>query len=153
VSKQSLVLGDYRIPRTPGWRIVCLAWVFSDVDIMRILVVDDNERVRQGVIDILASKANWEVCGEAKDGTEAIEKARDLLPDVILLDISMPGLNGLETARLLRQQVSSAKILIMSQHDPASLLASALQAGAHGCIDKGHLGTHLLSSIESISNR
>jgi two-component system response regulator NreC len=128
-----------------------LCWT-SDVDIMRILVVDDNDRVRRGVIDILESNPNWVVCGEAKDGREAIEKALNLLPDVILLDISMPGLNGLETARLLRQQVSSAKILIMSQHDPASVLASALQAGAHGCVDKGHLGTQLLPSIESISN-
>src|ERR1017187_1201415 len=118
---------------------------------MRILVVDDNERVRQGVMDILASQTNWQVCGEAKDGKEAIQKARDLQPDVILLDISMPGLNGLETARLLRQEVANAKILIMSQNDPVQLLPGAIQAGAHGCVDKGHLGTDLLSSIESIA--
>jgi two-component system, NarL family, response regulator NreC len=118
---------------------------------MRILVVDDNERVRHGVMDILASKSDWQVCGEAKDGVEAIQKARELLPDIILLDISMPGLNGLETARRLRHDVASAKILIMSQNDPVQLLASATQAGAHGCVDKGRLGTDLLSSIESIA--
>jgi two-component system, NarL family, response regulator NreC len=118
---------------------------------LRILVVDDNERVRHGVISILASRTTWQVCGEAKDGTEAVQKARELLPDVILLDISMPGLNGLETARLLRQHVANAKILIMSQHDPVQVLPGAIQAGADGCVDKGHLGTELLSSIERIA--
>ncbi|MFZ0318277.1 MAG: response regulator transcription factor [Candidatus Sulfotelmatobacter sp.] len=118
---------------------------------MRILVADDNERVRRGVLDILAARSDWQVCGEAKDGTEAIQKAQELLPDVILLDVSMPGLNGLDTARLLRQQLSSSKILIMSQHDSASLLPSALQAGADGCVDKGLLGAELLSSIERIT--
>jgi DNA-binding NarL/FixJ family response regulator len=118
---------------------------------MRILVVDDNARVRRGVIDILASRKNWEVCAEAQDGEEAIQKAREFLPDVILLDISMPGMNGLEVASAVRQELADAKILIMSQHDPASLLPSAIQAGANGCIDKSRIGTDLLSSIEGIA--
>jgi len=118
---------------------------------MRILIVDDNERIRRGVMDILASKKNWNVCGEARDGTEAIRKARELLPDLILLDISMPGLNGLEAARLLRQEIANTKILLMSQHDPLPLLPGAMQAGANGCVDKSRLGTDLLSSIERIS--
>jgi two-component system, NarL family, response regulator NreC len=119
---------------------------------MRILVVDDNELVRHGVVDILASKATWEVCGEAPDGKEAIRKARELRPDVVLLDISMPGLNGLEVARLLRREIADAKILIMSQNDAVSLLPGAIQAGANGCIDKSRLGAELLSSIESITS-
>jgi DNA-binding NarL/FixJ family response regulator len=100
---------------------------------MRILVVDDNDRVRHGVRDLLTSETNWEVCGEAKDGMEAIQKARELLPDLILLDISMPGLNGLEATRLLRLQAANAKILIMSQNDPVRLLPRAIEAGAQGC--------------------
>lgn len=119
---------------------------------MRILVVDDNELVRHGVVNILASKATWEVCGEAPDGKEAIRKARELRPDVVLLDISMPGLNGLEVARLLRREIADAKILIMSQNDAVSLLPGAIQAGANGCIDKSRLGAELLSSIESITS-
>lgn len=119
---------------------------------MRILVVDDNELVRHGVINILASRATWEVCGEAQDGKEALQKARKLQPDVILLDISMPGLNGLEVARVIRREVADAKILIMSQQDAASLLPGAIQAGANGCVDKSRLGTELLSSIESITS-
>ena len=118
---------------------------------MRILIVDDNERIRRGVFNILASKKNWNVCGEARDGMEAMRKARELLPDLILLDISMPGLNGLEAARLLRQEIADTKILLMSQYDPIPLLPGAIQAGANGCVDKSRLGTDLLSSIERIS--
>jgi two-component system response regulator NreC len=118
---------------------------------MRILVVDDNALVRRGVIDILASRENWQVCAEARDGAEAIQKARELRPDVILLDISMPGMNGLEVARAIRQELTDAKILILSQHDPASLLPSAIQAGVDGCIDKSRLATDLLPRIEGIA--
>ncbi|MFZ0295943.1 MAG: response regulator transcription factor [Candidatus Sulfotelmatobacter sp.] len=118
---------------------------------MRILVVDDNALVRRGVIDILASRKNWEVCGEAHDGEGAIQKARELRPDVILLDISMPGMNGLEVARAVRQELADTKVLILSQHDPTSLLPTAIQAGANGCVDKSRLGTDLLSSIEAIA--
>ena len=118
---------------------------------MRILIVDDNERIRRGVLNILASKKNWNVCGEARDGMEAIRKARELLPDLILLDISMPGLNGLEAARLLRREIANTRILLMSQYDPIPLLPGAIQAGANGCVDKSRLGTDLLSCIEGIS--
>ena len=118
---------------------------------MRILIVDDNERIRRGVFEILTSKKDWNVCGEARDGMEAIRKARELLPDLILLDISMPGLNGLEAARLLRQEIAHTKILLMSQYDSIPLLPGAIQAGANGCVDKSRLGTDLLSSIERIS--
>ena len=118
---------------------------------MRILVVDDNDRVRQGVIAILASSTNWEVCGEARDGAEAIRKVRELRPDLILLDISMPGMNGLDVARAVRTEMAEAKILIMSQHDPASVLQGALHAGANGCVDKSRMGTDLLSSIDNIA--
>jgi two-component system, NarL family, response regulator NreC len=117
---------------------------------MRILVVDDNEVVRNGVAGILASKANWTVCGQAKDGAEGIRKALELTPDLILLDISMPGLNGLEVARRLRQEVPRANILIMSQNDPVHLLPSAMEAGAQGCVDKSRLSVNLLPAIENI---
>jgi two-component system, NarL family, response regulator NreC len=117
---------------------------------MRILVVDDNEHVRRGVLNILASETAWEVCGQAKDGEEAIRKARELLPDLVLLDISMPGMNGLEVTRILRREVAKVKILIMSQHDPSQILPRALDAGAQGCVDKGNLATDLLPRIQSI---
>ena len=70
---------------------------------MRILIADDNDMVRRGVIRLLSDESDWTVCGEAKDGSEAIQKARELLPDVILLDISMPDMSGLDVARRLRR--------------------------------------------------
>lgn len=117
---------------------------------MRILIADDNEHVRRGVRNILSSVPGWEICGEAKDGTEALQSASELQPDLVLLDISMPGLSGLEVARLLRDQVPTARILIMSQHDPAMVLPRALELGARGCVDKGRLATDLLRAIENI---
>jgi DNA-binding NarL/FixJ family response regulator len=119
---------------------------------MRILIADDNEWVRRGVMNILASMSQWEVCGEAKDGAETIQRAAELVPDLILLDVSMPGLNGLDVARLLREKVPAAKILIMSQHDPLILLPRAIEAGAHACVDKGHLSTELLPTITNMMN-
>lgn len=101
-------------------------------------------------MDLVSSRTGFEVCGEAKEGSEALQKAVKLLPDIILLDISMPGLDGLEVARLLRQRVPAAKIVVMSQNDPALLLPQAFAAGAHGCVDKGRLFGELFSAIERI---
>ena len=117
---------------------------------MLILVADDNEWVRHGVMNILASTPDWQVCGEAKDGPEAVQKAEELQPDLILLDVSMPGLGGLEVARVLREKVPATKILMMSQHDPAVLLPRAIEAGAHGCVDKSRLSTDLCPNIASV---
>ena len=118
---------------------------------MRILIADDNDMVRRGVIGILSSVTDWEICGEAGDGSEALRKARELLPDLILLDISMPGQSGLEAARLIRQELPKAKILIMSQHDPIQLLPRVLEAGAHACVDKSRLSKDLLASIKRVA--
>lgn len=119
---------------------------------MRILIADDNELVRRGVRELLSSESSWQVCGEAIDGAEALRKARELLPDLILLDISMPDMNGLEAARLLREALPKVKIVIISQHDPIQLLAGAIAAGAHACVDKSLLGTDLVPAIRSIED-
>jgi two-component system response regulator NreC len=117
---------------------------------MKILIADDSEPVRRGVKKILAPSTSWEISGEAKDGAEAVQRAVELLPDLVLLDISMPGLSGFEVARILREKVPAAKIMVMSQHDPAVLLPRALAAGAHACIDKSRLATDLVPAIERI---
>jgi DNA-binding NarL/FixJ family response regulator len=117
---------------------------------MRILIADDHPLVRRGIAGMLSRETNWEICGEASDARETLERAAELRPDVVLLDVSMPDANGLETARLLRQRVPSVKILIMSQNDPHHLLAPALEAGAQGCVDKVRIGTDLVSAIRSV---
>jgi DNA-binding NarL/FixJ family response regulator len=118
---------------------------------MRILVVDDNYRVRRGVMGLLSSEKGWEVCGEATDGAEALQMARELHPDLVIVDICMPGIGGLEAARLLSKEIPSTKILIMSQHDPIQVLPGALEAGAHACVDKSRLGCDLLPAIKAVS--
>jgi DNA-binding NarL/FixJ family response regulator len=118
---------------------------------MRILIADDNERVRRAIIGMISSETDWTFCGEASDGAEALRKARVLLPDLILIDICMPSLDGLEVSRVLRQEMSTAKIVIMSQHDPIRLLPPAIEAGAHACVDKGNLATDLIRTIESVA--
>ncbi|MGA3087863.1 MAG: response regulator transcription factor [Terriglobales bacterium] len=117
---------------------------------MRILIADDNELIRQGVRNILASGDNLDVCGEAQDGEETIQRASELLPDLVLLDISMPDVSGLDVARVLRRQMPGTRILMMSQHDPQLFLPRALEAGAHGCLDKANLGSELLEGIRSM---
>ena len=116
---------------------------------IRVLIVDDNHAVRRGISGVLPI-GELQVCGEAENGMEALQKAPELLPDLVLLDISMPGWDGLETCRRLRETSSQIKILILSQHDPAHLLPRALDAGADGCIDKSRLGTDLLPAIRNL---
>ncbi|MGA8269969.1 MAG: response regulator transcription factor [Candidatus Sulfotelmatobacter sp.] len=119
---------------------------------MRILIADDSEIVRRGLISILATQMDWEVCAEATNGSEAVRNARDLRPDLILLDVSMPGgMSGLEAARFIRQEAPTIKIIVISQNDAAQLLPHAIEAGADTCVDKGRLSTDLLASIRNIS--
>ena len=117
---------------------------------VRILIADDHELVRQGLRALLACRPAWQVCGEAADGVEAIEKAAQLRPDIVLLDVSMPRLTGLEAAPIIRRESPASHIVIVSQHDPAEMLPSALKAGACGFVSKSDVGSNLLSTIESI---
>jgi DNA-binding NarL/FixJ family response regulator len=116
---------------------------------MRILIADDNELIRRGVASLLANEAGLEVCGEARDGMDALQKAQELHPDLVLLDISMPGISGFETARLLRQSIPYIKILVMSFGDQPQLLPRVLEAGADECVDKARLASDLVRAINS----
>ena len=117
---------------------------------MRILIADDNERIRRALKEIISSETHSEVCGEAADGEMALRLARELRPDLVLLDVSMPGLGGLEVARMLRHESPEIKIIIMSQHDPRQLLPRAIEAGAHACVDKGRLNPDLFTTMKGI---
>jgi len=117
---------------------------------MRVLIADDNDLVRRGIAGLLAGEDGLVVCGEARDANETLKKADELRPHVILLDVSMPGSNGLNTARLLMERFPELKILIISQHDPKQLLPRSIEVGAHGCIDKGRLAVDLLPTLKNV---
>lgn len=113
---------------------------------VRILIADDHDVVRQGVRAILEGRAGWVVCGEASTGREAVAKAIALQPDVVVLDISMPELNGLEATRQIRRAVS-AKILILTMHESDQVVSEVLDAGAHGYVLKTDAGRTLVEAI------
>lgn len=117
---------------------------------MRILIAEDHPQVRKGIAQLLG-ESGFEVCGEASTAQETIQQACELMPDIILLDVRMPGANGLETARVLHQRLPQSKILIVSQHDSEQLLPFSLDAGAIGCVDKSRIATDLLPILRKLS--
>jgi DNA-binding NarL/FixJ family response regulator len=119
---------------------------------LRILVVDDQPYVRRAVRSLLESKHEWEVCGEASDGREAIAQTEALHPDIVIMDMSMPNLNGLEATRFIHQRFPSSDVLILTLHDFPDLPRIAREAGAKGCVLKGNSGQFLIPAVQSVSN-
>jgi DNA-binding NarL/FixJ family response regulator len=117
---------------------------------VRILVADDHEVVRQGLRRLLEAGPGWEVCGEAGTGREAVEKASQLKPDVVVLDYSMPGLNGAEAARQIIQRVPRAEVLILTMHSSEDLIRGALEAGARAYVLKSDAGRDLISAVQAL---
>ena len=118
---------------------------------IRILLADDHPVVRQGLKSLLEGHAGWEVIGEASDGAEAVEKAKNLHPDVIVLDITMPTMNGLEACRALRRQADQPEILFVTQHDSPQMMQEAIAAGARGYVVKSNAARDLLAAVEAVS--
>jgi DNA-binding NarL/FixJ family response regulator len=120
---------------------------------LRILIADDAPIVRSGMKRLLETHQGWTVCGEAVDGEDAIEKARALSPDVILLDISMPRLDGLHAAEQISKTLPAAKIYIVTQHHSLEMARYAADAGARGFIAKICIATDLVPAIEADTAR
>jgi DNA-binding NarL/FixJ family response regulator len=116
----------------------------------RILLVDDHELVRKGLRSILEAREENEICGEAKDGREAVEKAHQLTPDVVVLDVCMPELNGLEAAREIRRSVPGAEVLALTVSDSEQLAQELLKAGVSGYLLKSDAGRDLVKGVESL---
>jgi DNA-binding NarL/FixJ family response regulator len=117
---------------------------------VRILVVDDFELFRQFVVELLRKRPELQVVGEASDGLEALQKAVELRPDLILLDVGLPSLNGMEVARQLRSLVPESKIIFLTQESSADLVREALSLGARGYVTKTRAQADLFAAVEAV---
>ena len=120
------------------------------METIRVMVVDDHPIVRQGVRSLLSNYADLEIVGEADSGLNALQKAGDLAPNVILLDIRMPGESGIDLVKLLRQTLPQTKILMLTSFDDREYVAGALRAGAHGYVLKSVSDETLVSAIRAV---
>jgi DNA-binding NarL/FixJ family response regulator len=117
---------------------------------VRILIADDHEVVRKGICSILEARKNIDICGEASNGEDAVEKASQLNPDLIILDVTMPNLNGFAAARQIRTFLPEVPILILSMHEGHSVVREAQQAGAQGFVSKSDAGHVLLKAVDAV---
>jgi len=120
------------------------------LSIVRILVVDDFEMFRQFVVEMLGKRPELQVVGEASDGLEALQKAVELRPDLILLDIGLPSLNGIEVARQMRSLVPESKIIFLTQESSSDLVQEALSLGARGYVTKNMVLADLFAAVETV---
>jgi DNA-binding NarL/FixJ family response regulator len=118
---------------------------------LQLLIVDDHEVVRRGLRVLIEPHPGWEVCGEAITGREAVEKAKKLRPDVVVMDIGMPELNGLEATRQILKAAPRTGVLILTVHESEQLVREVLAAGAQGYVLKSDAGRDLVAAIEALS--
>ena len=116
----------------------------------RLLIVDDHEIFRRGLRALLEPSSEWQICGEAVDGLDAVEQCKSLKPDIVVLDVSMPRLNGLEAARLIRRENPESKIVIITQHDSPQIRSAAVEAGARAFVTKSAVGSELVSALRNL---
>ena len=116
-----------------------------------VLIVDDHEVVRRGLRALIESHPGWEVCGEAVTGREAVEKASKLKPNVVVMDIAMPELNGLEATRQILKAMPQTAVLILTAHESEQLVHDVFEAGAQGYVLKSDAGRDLVGAIEALS--
>jgi DNA-binding NarL/FixJ family response regulator len=115
--------------------------------VARVLIVDDHAFIRRGVQTILHPFPEWELCGEADNGNDAIRLAKELKPEVIIMDVSMPGLNGIEATRVIRNTQPSVKVVLLTLHESADLVRSAFRAGARGYLLKTEAEQELVRAL------
>jgi DNA-binding NarL/FixJ family response regulator len=117
----------------------------------RILIVDDHEIVREGIRTLLAkTRTDWEVCGEAANANDALEAVKRLKPDVVILDITMPGMSGLEAAQRMKKLDVTSRVLIFTMHESAGLGAEVHRAGADGFVLKSQAARDLVRAIQAL---
>jgi DNA-binding NarL/FixJ family response regulator len=117
---------------------------------LRILIVDDHAVVRRGVRSLLESHDDWEVCGEATTGRDAVEQSRRLRPDVVVMDLSLPELNGLDATRQILKDAPETEVLVLTMHQSEELARDVLQAGARGYVLKSDADENLIAAVDSL---
>jgi DNA-binding NarL/FixJ family response regulator len=117
---------------------------------LRIFLADDHSLVRRGIRSLLGVHSDWEVCGEATDGKEALEKVNQLHPDVLILDLNMPELNGLEVTRRVHKMCPKVEVLVLTVQDSEQVMRQVLEAGARGYMLKSDAGDELLTAVETV---
>ena len=118
---------------------------------IRVLIVDDHAVVRDGIRSVLALQRDMQVVGEAVNGKEALEKTMELIPDVVVMDIVMPEMNGLEAAKAINEKHTSAKVLMLTQYDDQENVLASRKVGAVGFIPKAAASSRLLTGIRSVA--
>ena len=119
---------------------------------LRILVADDHDVMRIGIRELLGTHDGWEVCAEARDGREAVAKTEQLKPDIVILDVNMPELNGIEAARKIRKKFASTEVLIISFDYSDQLIREMVGAGVRGFVVKADSERDLVAAVEALSN-
>ena len=119
----------------------------------KILIADDHEIVRRGLRALIESQPNWEVVGEAVTGREAVELAKQFTPQVAVLDVSMPEMNGLEATRQILKALPQTEVLILTMHDSEQVVREVLDSGARGYVLKSDAGRDLISAVEALRQR
>ena len=119
--------------------------------VWRILLADDHDVVRRGLRQLLEEQPGWEVCGEAVNGRQAVELARQLLPHVAIVDVTMPELNGLEATRQIHKALPATEVLILAMHDSEQLIREGLAAGVRGYLLKSDAGRLIVAAVEALT--
>jgi DNA-binding NarL/FixJ family response regulator len=122
------------------------------VGLLRILVADDHDLMRRGIKTVVDSRKGWEICGEALTGSQAVAKALELKPDIAILDISMPELNGIEAAKRILKASEKTEILVLSVHYSDQLVRDVMEAGIHGYVVKSDSDRDLATALESLAS-
>lgn len=117
---------------------------------VQILIADDHEVVRHGVRNLVSSRPNWQVCGEACSGREAVDLIQEKNPDVAIIDLSMPGLNGIDVTRQVKKLSPRTQVIVFTMHESEELVREVFLAGVSGYVLKSDAGTHLCAAIEAV---
>jgi PAS domain S-box-containing protein len=134
----------------PASKLLFGCMPFRRTDPMRVLVVDDHEFIRKGIRSVLANEPSLTLCGEAIDGRDAVEKAKALRPDIVVMDISMPNMNGLEATREIKRVLPETEIVILSQHETREMVRQAFKMGAREYVVKSAISSDLLAAIKKV---